>query len=216
MPFRSDLKLPRDWLVWRIMVRHYHGQAFCSEGLNLLTPVQEKFQDMQGWYPNLVMQRRIADLRDKSTEPQKVVVIDGNAKLARRTCGIPMAGMNHCHELNQSVVASCPCQPSLRSQRCRKHHVTASNRTEDKPQSEDIVAHKRREKQSSELVSENYGACLACKDYPNLPKRWAQSSTVTERQLREYWQKYDAKRNSQTHHFQRCLAWNCLQYSQGR
>jgi len=62
------------------------------------------------WYPDFMFKRRLACLSGRGIH-FNTVVIDGNAKLARRICGRACGEMFHCTELNRQSSLDLPSRP---------------------------------------------------------------------------------------------------------
>ena len=65
---------------------------------------------MWDWYPEFMFQKRVRLLAE-SGQPQTKIVMDGNAKLARRICGRAVAELMHCAPLGKYSATQCACKP---------------------------------------------------------------------------------------------------------
>ena len=190
VPFRADLKLQKAWIAWRVIVRlfeHANGQR----GLNLLKTSPDMLKSIWSWYPDHMFYRRVQRFTEKGNSI-KTVVIDGNAKLARRICGRAVAELMHCAPLDRYTATQCPCKPQFKMKCCGKHMASVLSGDCGPPQSEVIVAHRRRRVLETAPKTEPYDVCLVVRgqeDNPGALKRWAAACHVTQGQLQEYWSK---------------------------
>ncbi|CAK0879149.1 unnamed protein product [Prorocentrum cordatum] len=172
VPFRADLKLQRAW-----------GE------LNLLKTSPDMIKTIWSWYPEHMFSRRGQGLTD-SGRSINTLVIDGNAKLARRICGRAVAELMYPPSLERHTATQCSCKPGFKLKRCSKHLARALTEDDGPPQSEIIVSHKRRRVLETAPRAEPCDVCLAArgqKDIPGAPRRWAAARRVTQGQLQEYW-----------------------------
>ena len=56
-----------------------------------------------------------------SRDRTDILAIDGNAKLYRRTCGMPLSDVVHCAELDQYLLRGCPHRPQGKGTMCCRH-----------------------------------------------------------------------------------------------
>ncbi|CAK0792238.1 unnamed protein product [Prorocentrum cordatum] len=161
-----------QWLrqfAQRLAFQHasFDSEAKVYRELAEVVPFRADLKLQRAW-----IARRAMGLTD-SGRSINTLVIDGNAKLARR------------HTATQ-----CSCKPGFKLKRCSKHLARALTEDDGPPQSEIIVSHKRRRVLETAPRAEPCDVCLAArdqKDIPGAPRRWAAARQVTQGQLQEYW-----------------------------
>ena len=72
------------------------------------------------WYGPLMFRRRLEQVR-LSGDRSDILAIDGNAKLYRRTCGMPFSDVVHCAELDKHLLRGCPLRPQGKGSMCCRH-----------------------------------------------------------------------------------------------
>ena len=72
------------------------------------------------WYAPLMCERRQQQFRETG-DRDDILAIDGNAKLYRRTCGMPCAEVVQCPEIDALLLRGCSDRPHGKGTRCRKH-----------------------------------------------------------------------------------------------
>ena len=192
VPNRADLKLEKAWVAWRVVVRAYQHRLDLG-GLNLALPTTGLLEEIWTWYPDFMYQERLRGLAENGITPS-VVVIDGNAKLARRICGRDVAELMQCSPLGKYTATQCSEKPSFGRKCCSKHQIRDLGDAAGPPQSETIVCHRRRRVLESSASAEPYDVCLACVDEHGQPdrrlrQRWTAACNVTAGQLQDYWSK---------------------------
>ena len=190
IPDKAPRKLSKAWFCWRIVVRSFqytHGAARGPK-INLLRTIPELLRDIWGWYPQLMFTRRVDALRAAGVQAQ-TVVFDGNAKLARRSCGRQVAELVHCPVLGRYTATQCSETPGHKRKRCCFHaagHVATV--ATGPPQSEIVLSHRRRRVLECSPVAEPYDVCLVARGQegnPVAPRRWCATFHATACQLQE-------------------------------
>ena len=72
------------------------------------------------WYEPMMLNRRLQQLAIAG-DRQDITAIDGNAKLHRRTCGMPFCEVVYSKELDKNLLRGCPRRPHGKGTLCREH-----------------------------------------------------------------------------------------------
>ena len=90
-------------------------------GKDLLNmPVEALIARCWPWYEQMMLGRQLQQLL-MSDDRQDTVAIDGNAKLHRRTCGMPFCESIYCSELDKWILRGCPRRPHGAGTLCVEH-----------------------------------------------------------------------------------------------
>ena len=92
------------------------------------------------WYEPMMFQRRLQQFLG-AKDRADILAIDGNAKLHRRTCGMPFAESLYSEELDLYLLRGCSCRPIGKSTLCTKHQ-SASEVVIDDPCAPVIASHR--------------------------------------------------------------------------
>ena len=192
VPEKARHKVRIAWLTWRVVVRTFQkesdeGDPNPASSINIALPPERLAQGIAAWYQPAMLKRRVGQVHASGQQCDKVV-IDGNAKLTRRSCGRECASLMFSEQLNMYTATKCAETPAWKSRFCCKH---PPNDPVDRgpPQSEVIVAH-RRLRRPTGTESEPYQVCLkdaASVDNPWVQHRWCAADLVTRAQLIDYW-----------------------------
>ena len=189
-PAKAYLKMQGAWFRWRIVVRLFEYKK-ANRAINLSLGLQELLREAWAWYPDHMFSERVRLLQSHGWQITKAV-IDGNAKLARRVCARAVAEMLYCSVLDRYTVTQCSCAPAFRLKVCSKHAAPVGDAFAGPPQSEVVVAHRKRSALQAFSVPEPYEVCLVLRgreDDRTAPRRWTQAGWATPGQLQEYWDK---------------------------
>ncbi|CAK0861431.1 unnamed protein product, partial [Prorocentrum cordatum] len=85
----------------------------------LCLSVEALVQKSWRWYGPLMFRRRLEQVR-LSGDRTDILAIDGNAKLYRRTCGMPFSHVVYCAELDKYLLRGCPDRPHGKGAMCCK------------------------------------------------------------------------------------------------
>jgi hypothetical protein len=195
VPDKARLKMHKAWFYWRVVVRVHQRTGNANEELiNLYLPMAELLEQIWSWYPEFMFERRVQMYAD-ARRVAITIVIDGNAKLARRICGRPVAELMRCEPLGRYTATQCSEKPSRKRKQCEKHGRQAEHGpSRYPPQIEVVVAHRRQRILQTSPTAEPYEVCLVPRGEENNPlyrRRWTQARWVTPKQLQEYWDKLD-------------------------
>eukprot|EP00973_Karenia_brevis_P005743 782357-Karenia_brevis.AAC.1 len=83
-------------------------------------PVEALIASSWKWYEAMMLDRRLQQLAI-SGDRQDIIAIDGNAKLHRRTCGMPFCEVLYCTELDKNLLRGCPRRPHGKGTLCCEH-----------------------------------------------------------------------------------------------
>ena len=197
VPHLAKDKLLRAWVVWRLLVRWHQWSLEPSRAtvqpqhLNLLQSPESLAQSCLPWYTAFMFQDRLRQFYESGQE-LRLIVIDGNCKLARRICGRDAACLLHCEPLGAFAAVKCPRTPSFKKRWCLYHCRASPVPEGELEQTETIAAHRRSRRKLSASDIEPYDVRLIQRGDEGDPRargRWVPASWVTTRQLNEYWEK---------------------------
>ena len=167
-------------------VRYILWQRACEAGevvrektaqLLLRDSVEALIAKCWHWYSPL-MQGRRAKQWVASGDRDDVLAIDGNAKLHRRTCGMPFAETVRCEALGVFLLRGCPCRPRGTETLCQRHACARDSQPDDG--SAEVSAHRLiralHKQPSMHLQVQLKG----------FQKRWQPACTVPEEKLAKY------------------------------
>lgn len=135
-----------------------------------------------------MLERRLQQLAI-SGDRQDIVATEGNAKLHRRTCGMPFCEVVYSPQLDKHLLRGCPRRPHGVGTLCREHSlcVAAADGMVTSPMgfaTADVRAHRLRRALHS---GDDYGH-LEIK-LEGFSDRWQPASTVDEKKLSAYFAK---------------------------
>ena len=144
-------------------------------------PLENLIARNWAWYEPLMLERRLQQL-SASGDRQDILAMDGNAKLHRRTCGMPFCEVIYCRELDKYLLRGCPRRPHAKDTLCREHALsTGSASSMEAP---DIRDHRLRRALHS---GDDYGHLEVRLD--GCSDRWQPAITVDEGKLQAYFAK---------------------------
>ena len=159
---------------------------------NLLADVAESLEKAWCWYADFMLSRRLNMAREQNQDLSRIVV-DGNLKLAGRTCSRPVAEYAHSAELGLFTATPCSRQPAFKRRRCALH-CAGQLGVEHGPLGEEVaVAHRRKGVLLTEALKESYEVLLKPVDLvlagaaASVAGRWIAAEKATFRQLWDYW-----------------------------
>jgi hypothetical protein len=88
--------------------------------LNL--PIEVLVAGCWSWCEAMMLERRLQQLII-SGDRRDIVAIDGNAKLHRRTCGMPFCEVIYCPQLDKYLLRACPRRPHGAGALCIEHSL---------------------------------------------------------------------------------------------
>lgn len=121
VPASARFLLSECWV--RYMLWHRAHGMDCRQALSLVllsAPVERLIATCWKWYCPLMQGRRDEQWR-ATGDRQDVLAIDGNAKLHRRTCGMPFAETVWCETLGMYLLRGCPDRPCGQDTLCKRH-----------------------------------------------------------------------------------------------
>ena len=86
----------------------------------LTAPVEDLIASSWHWYEPMMASRRHEQFR-LSGDRADILAMDGNAKLHRRTCGMPFSEVVDQPLLGKRLLRGCSCRPCGKGTMCRKH-----------------------------------------------------------------------------------------------
>ena len=158
--------------------------ALRTDLLNL--PIETLVARNWSWYEAMMLERRLQQLVI-SGDRQDILAIDGNAKLHRRTCGMPFCEVIYCPQLDKDLLRGCPRRPHGTGTLCGAH--TLSMQSAGSAATDDVRSHRLRRALHSR---DDYGhlevKLEGCSD------RWQPACTVEEGKLAAYFAKLADRR----------------------
>ena len=117
------LNLSSAWVRHIVWKRAQDADPVHREAIQarLLTDsVEELIASAWHWYEPMMASRRSQQLRLVG-DRDDILAIDGNAKLHRRTCGMPFAEVADQPTLGKRLLRGCSCRPHGKGTLCQKH-----------------------------------------------------------------------------------------------
>ena len=192
-------------ILWRRASQATVEQRQALVPLLQTAPVETLVAHAWHWYAPMMFARRQTQMM-ATGDRQEVLAIDGNAKLHRRTCGMPFADVVRCEPLCAYLVRGCARKPHGRDTLCREHARARDMPQDDAAQNHSsIVAHRlRRALHKGDDVGHlevKVGVCGS----------WQPACTVDESRLANYFATKAHERG--THRRKQRLALRAQKYS---
>jgi hypothetical protein len=178
---RARRNLSEAWVRHILWKRAHDATPEIREDLIrriLTSPLEKLIASAWGWYGPMMADRRIHQFR-ASGDRDDILAIDGNAKMHRRTCGMPFAEVVFCAELNKNLLRGCSDRPSGKGTLCAKHSraVDASQ----SPAFADVAKHRLRRALHDKSDFAHLEVQLV-----GFSNRWQPASTVDASKLEAY------------------------------
>ena len=107
-------------ILWRRAQEATPDVRQSLQGLLLSAPIESLIAGCWHWYEPMMLMRRCTQLR-LSGDRQDILAIDGNAKLHRRTCGVPFCESIYSPELDKNLLRGCSRRPHGKGTLCATH-----------------------------------------------------------------------------------------------
>ncbi|CAK9073030.1 Retrovirus-related Pol polyprotein from transposon TNT 1-94 [Durusdinium trenchii] len=177
---RVRVQLSSAWareILWRRSGEVEAEVRECLQAQLLSAPIEKLIEMSWSCYEPLMFQRRLAQVH-KSGDPLRIVAVDENCQLHRRTCGMPYAEVIPCPLIGKLLLRDCSRRPYGKDTLCRQR---ATLRDEaPRPSHVEIGRHRLRralrtegDVQYLEIQMEGHG-------------NWQPAATVHEETLRRY------------------------------